>query len=102
MTDTKFCERCGTKISEVNSADWYSHMSIKYCTACKKIVDREKTLARVHELRKRKRQKDKYRDMELEQLKEQAKLQEEMLELQKKLIVKLREEVGENIQTVKE
>lgn len=100
MTDIKFCERCGVKISDVDSADWYAHMSIKYCPVCKKIVNREKTLARVHELRKRKKQKDKFRDTELEQLRERTELQEEMLELQKKLIIRLREEIGENIQTV--
>ena len=58
MTDIKRCKRCGKIISDINSSDWYSHIRIQYCDACRKQSDREKTAIRVAKLRERKRQKD--------------------------------------------
>lgn len=85
MNDIKYCLRCGVKISDVNESDWYSHMSKKYCDDCRKQSDREKTAVRVAALRQRKKQKDKYRDEQLELLKQEN-------ELLRKRILMLREE----------
>ncbi len=85
MCEIKYCKRCGRKISDMNEADWYSHMSKKYCEACRKQSDREKTALRVAALRQRKKEKDRYRDEQLELLKTEN-------ELLRKRVIKLREE----------
>ena len=92
MTDVKRCKRCGKIISNVSSADWYSHIRVQYCESCRKQSDREKTAIRVAELRKRKKQKDKFRDRELEIMREKSKLLEEENELLRQRIIRLREE----------
>lgn len=92
MNDVKRCKRCGKIISDVSSADWYSHIRVQYCESCRKQSDREKTAIRVAELRKRKRQKDKFRDRELELMREKNKMLEEENELLRQKIINLREE----------
>lgn len=92
MTDVKRCKRCGKIISDVNYSDWYSHIRIQYCESCRKQSDREKTAIRVAKLRERKKQKDKFRDKELELLREKSKMLEEENELLRQKIIKLREE----------
>lgn len=87
MQETKFCQRCGLIISRLSEADWYSHMSIKYCESCKVKVEKEKTAERVAEFRKRKKQKDKFRDEQLELLKAEN-------ELLRKNIIQLREKLS--------
>jgi len=84
MNDIKYCQRCGAIISDLNTADYFSHISIKYCSQCAEKVNREKTAARMAALRKRKKQKDKYRD-------EQLILLQEENELLRKNIIRLRE-----------
>ena len=91
MTDIKRCKRCGKIISDINSSDWYSHIRIQYCDACRKQSDREKTAIRVAKLRERKRQKDKFRDKELELMREKSKMLEEENELLRQRLIKLRE-----------
>lgn len=86
LQDIKYCKRCGAKISDLNTADYYSHLSIKYCNICKKQAEKEKTALRVAKLRERKKQKDRFRDEQLELLKEEN-------ELLKKHILHLRETV---------
>lgn len=85
MTDIKYCKRCGAMISDVNNTDWYRHISVKYCAACRRESDRQKTALRVYNLRQRKKQKDKFRDEQLELLKVEN-------ELLRKRVLKLREE----------
>ena len=91
MTDIKRCKRCGKIISDVNSSDWYSHIRIEYCDVCRKQSDREKTAIRVAKLRERKRQKDKFRDRELELMKERNQLLQEENEILRQRLIKLRE-----------
>lgn len=59
MQDVKYCARCGKKISDVNTADWFSHISIKYCEDCAITVKRERTAARLKEYRKREKARKK-------------------------------------------
>lgn len=92
MKDIKYCCCCGKIISNVNEADWYSHISIKYCAACRKKSDREKTAIRVAALRKRKKEKDKFRDEQLILLQ----IQNELLE---KRIIELREHSFQKIES---
>lgn len=92
MTDVKRCKRCGKIISDVNSSDWYSHIRVQYCESCRKQSDREKTAIRVAKLRERKKQKDKFRDRELELMKERNQLLQEENEILRQKIIKLREE----------
>ena len=69
MKEVKRCERCYTIISRIESADWFSHMSIKYCDECREIVKREQNAARVAAFRKRKKEADKQMQIELKNLK---------------------------------
>lgn len=82
MPEIKCCRRCGKEISNVYIADYYSHIRILYCPACKKQVSREQAAQRMSELRKRRRVKNQYRDEQLELLKEEnALLRKSILKL---------------------
>lgn len=85
MREVKYCQKCGKIISKIEESDWYRHMSVKYCSDCRRKSDQEKTLERVHALRRRKKLKDKFRDEQLELLKEEN-------ELLKKNIIRMREQ----------
>jgi hypothetical protein len=86
MKELKFCECCGKFISDINNNDYYSHISKKYCSACSDKVKKQKNLEQVKAYRKRKKQKDKFRDEQLELLQEEN-------ELLRKKIIQLREDV---------
>lgn len=58
MNNFKMCRRCNAVvISNLNSptADYYRHLSVKYCDECREIVKREKNAAAVRRYRQRKR-----------------------------------------------
>ncbi|MBQ8298126.1 MAG: hypothetical protein IJX77_10135 [Ruminococcus sp.] len=74
MNDLKHCSRCGVVISNINTADYYRHIRIKYCDVCREQVRREQAAVRVHNLRQRRRQKNKLLDERLELLEEENKL----------------------------
>lgn len=84
MNDIKYCKRCGVMISNINTADYYSHISIKYCRKCAEIAARENNTYRVNQARKRKRAEQKQRDIK-------AQLLEEENELLRRNIIALRE-----------
>ena len=86
MRELKFCQYCGKCISDINESDYFSHISIKYCSDCSDKAKKEKNLARVKAYRQRKKIKDKFRD-------EQLKLLQEENELLRKKIIQLREDV---------
>lgn len=86
MNDIKYCTRCGVKISDINTADYYSHIRIKYCDVCRERANQEQTLLRVHALRKRRREKNKLLDTQLELLKEEnALLRDRIIELREQV-----------------
>lgn len=64
----KRCARCYTPISWEDSSDWYSHIRIKYCDECRKIVDREQAAARLKRYKQRKKEADRIRDARLKEL----------------------------------
>lgn len=86
MTERKFCERCGRLIGDAYNTNYYAYIRMKYCPACKEKVTKEQTALRVKALRNRKKQKDKFRDEQLELLKEEN-------ELLRKNIVRMREQL---------
>lgn len=83
----KHCKMCGQMISDLDSpdTDYYRHLPLKYCDTCRQTAERTQAAARMQRLRERKRQKDKYRDEQLELLKEEN-------ELLRKRVQQLREE----------
>ena len=93
MNEIKRCERCGVVISVLEHTDYYSHLSIKYCRSCAQSGEREKTAARMRELRKRKRAQNKQRDIKLSLLEEENELQREENELLRRSIIALREQI---------
>lgn len=76
MEDVKCCQMCGCVISDANNpdTDYYRHIRLQYCPSCRKLSDNLKTAARVKALRQRKRQRDKYRDEQLQLLQEENRL----------------------------
>jgi len=90
--ENKYCEVCGKLISTSDS-DYFSHIKIMYCDTCRKEVEREQSRLRMEELRKRKRQKDKFRDEELIRMQERVKLLEEENELLRLKVERQREEL---------
>lgn len=91
MNEIKYCERCRCVISVLEYADYYAHIRVKYCGPCAKIVEREQTAQRMRELRKRKKQQNKQRDIKLDLLIEENELQKQENELLRKSIIALRE-----------
>jgi len=78
----KHCERCFKAISWEDSSDWYSHISIRYCDDCKKIVEKEKAAERFRRFQERKKEAEKVRDARLKELEiENAILREKIKEL---------------------
>lgn len=86
IEEIKRCKRCGCTISNVHTADWYSHIAIMYCPDCRIQSDKEKTALRMQRLRQRKRLKDQYRDEQLELLKQEN-------ELLRRRVMQLREDM---------
>lgn len=74
ISDIKYCTRCGVKISDINTADYFSHIRIKYCPECRRAAEQEQTALRVKALRQRRRAKNKVLDEQLELLKEENEL----------------------------
>lgn len=68
MKEIKRCERCYTIISRMESSDWFSHMSIKYCDKCREEVKKEQNRAGVAAFRKRKKEADRAKDEQIRQL----------------------------------
>lgn len=74
MIENKYCIRCNKLISNINTADFYSFIRIKYCCDCKQEVKRQQTLERVHKLRQRKKQIDIEKNIQLDLLKKENEL----------------------------
>ena len=64
----KRCARCYTPISYEDNSDWYSHIRIKYCDECRKIVEREQAAERLKRYKQRKKEADRIRDARLKEL----------------------------------
>lgn len=79
MNDVKLCCRCGTVISDINTADYYSHIRIKYCDTCREQVKREQSAMRVKALRQRRRARNKLLDERLLLLEEENRLLRERI-----------------------
>ena len=64
----KRCARCYTPISYEDNSDWYSHIRIKYCDECRKVVEREQAAERLKRYKQRKKEADRIRDARLKEL----------------------------------
>lgn len=85
MNNVKMCARCNAAIiSNLHSetADYYRHISIKYCDQCRQIVKREQTARRVKALKERKKAEHKQTLTKVELLeKENEALRQNYIEL---------------------
>lgn len=43
VPERKYCQRCCKLISDINTADYYSHIRIKYCKQCADKIHSENT-----------------------------------------------------------
>lgn len=80
MHNFKMCERCNNAvISNLNSptADYYRHLSVKYCDKCREIVKREQTAERVKRYRRRKKLETRAEQTRLELLERENELMKE-------------------------
>lgn len=55
----KYCKKCGKKISDINEADYFSHIRIKYCRECGPDANRENARERSERIRKQTRNNNK-------------------------------------------
>lgn len=86
MQEKKYCEKCWKLISDINTADYYSHIRIKYCKECAAKIDREMAAYRMKEVRRKARENNKLSRQLNDKL-----LQEN--ELLKKLLEQARERI---------
>lgn len=68
VPEIKRCERCFKPISFMDSADWYSHIRVKYCDECKAIVEKEKAAERFRRFKEKKMEASRLRDQRLQEL----------------------------------
>ena len=61
MQNVKYCIKCARKISDINTADYFSHIRIKYCNDCKADANRENARERAARIRKQSRENNKLR-----------------------------------------
>lgn len=85
MQDKKYCICCGTLISDINSADYFKHIRVKYCPTCRDLMKRYQSAARQYNFRQKQKQINKLRDDRLQLLAEEN-------ELLRQRIIQLREE----------
>lgn len=86
MNDIKYCTVCNKEIANINTANYYSFIRIKYCPECKIKVTQNQNLKAVHEMRKRKKLINKERDTQIDLLKQEN-------ELLRKRIIALKEQI---------
>lgn len=85
MQDKKYCQCCGKLISDINSADYFKHIRVKYCPDCRDMMKRFQSAERQYNFRQRKKQVNKLRDERIQLLTEEN-------ELLRQRIIQLREE----------
>lgn len=61
MQERKYCQKCCKLISDISTADYYSHIKIKYCKECAPKVDREKAAERMKAVRRKTRENNRLR-----------------------------------------
>ena len=81
MPERKYCQCCGTLISDVNSpdCDYYKHIRIKYCDICRETMKKLQGAARQYDFRQRTKQTRKLRDERLQLLEEENELLRERI-----------------------
>lgn len=86
----KFCSVCGVLISDLDdpATDYFRHIRLKYCPACRGTMEHLQGVARVQEYRRRKKQRDRERDTQLELLRQEN-------ELLRQRVAQLRESITE-------
>lgn len=73
MADKKYCLFCGTLISDLNDPEcnYYRHIRIKYCDNCRGMVEHFQASNRAYNFRQRRKEKEKFRDEQIELLREE-------------------------------
>lgn len=92
MQDIKYCQKCGIVISNINTADYYSHIRKKYCSSCAPDANRERAKERSARIRKQTRENNKLARELNDKLLIENKLLREQLESTREIISNLRGE----------
>ena len=74
MNNVKMCQRCNREIiSNLHNenTDYYSHIRIKYCDTCRKIVEKEQAAERLKRWRATKKKEEKLKDEKISLLEEE-------------------------------
>ena len=74
MTEKKYCQCCGILISDINEADYFRHIRVKYCDHCREAMKNYKNALRQYNFRQRKKQISKLRDARIQMLSEENEL----------------------------
>lgn len=90
MQDIKYCQRCGRKISDINTADYFSHIKIKYCTDCKADANREDCRERSKRIRRQVKENNRLARELNNRLLEENRLLKEQLERSREEIERLK------------
>ena len=88
MNNVKMCQRCNREIiSNLHneSTDYYSHIRIKYCDACRKIVEKEQAAERLKRWRANKKQEEKLKDDKITLLEQENEILRKNVEQYKEL-----------------
>lgn len=88
VNNIKMCERCNhVIISNLHNenTDYYSHIRVKYCESCRKIVEREQAAERLKRWRANKKTQDKLKDEKITLLEEENEVLRKNIEQYKQL-----------------
>lgn len=88
MNNVKMCQRCNREIiSNLHNenTDYYSHIRIKYCDACRQIVAKEQAAERLKRWRANKKQEEKLKDEKITLLEQENEILRKNVEQYKEL-----------------
>lgn len=86
MQEIKYCQKCGKEISNINTADYYSHIRKKYCTECAPNANRENARERSARVRRQARENNKLsRELANKLLTENKLLREQLEKVRERL-----------------
>lgn len=86
IPEKKYCEKCWKLISDINTADYFSHIRIKYCKECAKETDRELAAGRMRAVRRKARENNKLaRELNNKLLQENEMLKRQLEQVRERL-----------------
>lgn len=89
IAEKKYCEKCWKLISDINTADYFSHIRIKYCPECAKAIHNEQKALRMKSVRRMTRENHKLTKQLNNRLMQENELLKRQLEAKREEIERL-------------